>query len=112
MEEAPFIISIVAMTMGTFLVTMKMIIGHLRWRVQQRQKNTGDLEGSVRLVELEELMRQAALEANEPLMRRIERLDRQMHLLSETSSPGAAQPESDEEAPPKSLGRLSTGGKG
>lgn len=108
MEEAPFIVTIVAITMGTFLVTMRMIIGHLRWRVQHRQRDTDSLEGSMRMAELEEMVRQAALEANEPLARRMESLDRQMRALAAPPTP-VQPPDIEVEAPAKRLGRLSSG---
>jgi hypothetical protein len=105
MDDFEFVIAVVAITCGTFLITVKMIIGAIKWRIKQKGgQQQGD---SLALAELEEIVREASLEANQPLAARLRRVEQHMRVLSEENiAPGMRSLSSEEDMEPeKTMGR-------
>jgi len=78
--ELVFLIPIVALAAGTFIV--KMALDHSRWK---RQYDRGHVapENSLGTGELKAIIREAVEEANEPLLGRIEALETRLDTLGE-----------------------------
>lgn len=116
MDEFAFALSIVFLSSVVFLAFVKMVIGYLKWRHLQKKGVTTGASDGVAISELEEMFRQAALEANDPLERRLDKLERRLRDLPAAVPappvilPKAEEAEAEMEEAPKSLGRLSTGG--
>jgi len=61
-----------------------MILNYRKWKLQHRQENQQDTDGSLSLSELKEMMREAVAESNDPLLERIELMEA---LLRQATAP-------------------------
>ena len=90
MEDYEFIIAVTAIACGTFLITVRMIISAIKWRLKQKggQKTQVQEGNSLALGELEEIVRMASLEANQPIAARLDRVENNMRSLAEPEVTG------------------------